>query len=95
VHINDVCSAFDTAYGLLSNQKQPSHFKYAVSSDKSYQLKEVIRVFESVTNKKINVVWGGKNYRKREVMKLWNKGEKLPKWQPQITLKEGLKKYSL
>ena len=93
VHINDVCSAFDTAYELLINQKQPSHFKYAVSSDNSYQLKEVIHIFETVTNKKINVIWGGNPYRKREVMKLWNKGKKLPFWESKTTIKEGLKKY--
>jgi hypothetical protein len=80
---------------LLLHQKQPSHFKYAVNSDKSYQLKDVIHIFESVTNKKINVIWGGKPYRKREVMTLWDKGETLPKWQAKISLKDGLKKYAL
>jgi nucleoside-diphosphate-sugar epimerase len=93
VHINDVCSAFDTAYELLNHQKQPSHFKYAVNSDKSYQLKEVIRIFESVTNKKINVIWGGKAYRKREVMTLWDKGVTLPKWKVKVNLTQGIKKY--
>jgi len=95
VHIDDVCNAYAVAYSLLLNEKQQVHLKYAVSSNKSYQLKEVIQVFESVTNKKINVVWGGKPYRKREVMNLWEKGETLPNWQINIGLKEGLKKYSL
>lgn len=94
VHINDVCSAFDITYKLLINQKQPSHFKYAVASKKSYQLKEVIHIFESVTNKKIKVNWGGKSYRKREVMKLWENGEVLPNWSTKITLEEGLRMFN-
>ena len=40
----------------------------------------------------MNVIWGGRNYRKREVMLPWNKGEKLPKWNAKISLEEGLKK---
>ena len=93
VHINDVCSAFDTAYKLLISLKQPSHFKYAVASEKSYQLKEIIKIFESVSNKKINVIWGGKPYRNREVMTLWNKGKKLPNWEAKIELVEGFNRY--
>lgn len=65
----------------------------AIANDDSYQLKEVISIFEEVTNKKVNVVWGGKPYRKREVMTLWDKGDKLPNWNANISLKEGLKKY--
>ena len=42
-------------------------------------------------DKKINVVWGGKPYRKREVMNLWVNGENLPNWKPKISLEEGLK----
>lgn len=93
VHIDDVCKAFDVAYRLLLKKDDRVHLKYAVSSNESYQLKEVIQIFESVTNKKIKVIWGGKPYRKREVMTLWEKGETLPNWQIKIDLNEGLKKY--
>ncbi|MFB0925747.1 MAG: NAD(P)-dependent oxidoreductase, partial [Vicingaceae bacterium] len=64
---------------------------YSVANKKSYQLKEVIQIFESISNKKINVVWGGKPYRKREVMNLWVNGDNLPNWKPKISLEEGLK----
>ena len=93
VHINDVCKAFGLASEMLENNNKPCHLKYSIESDKSYKLKEIIQVFESVTNKKINVVWGGKSYRKREVMNPWNNGLKLPGWEAKINLKEGLSKY--
>ena len=57
VHVNDVCRAFDCAYKLLITQNNSCHLKYSVATKKSYQLRDVIQIFESITNKKINVVW--------------------------------------
>ena len=91
VHVDDVCNAFNSAFKILITEKKSCHLKYSVANKKSYQLKEVIQIFESITNKKINVVWGGKPYRKREVMNLWVNGENLPNWKPKISLEEGLK----
>ena len=91
VHVDDVCNAFNLAFKILITEKKSCHLKYSVSNNISYQLKEVIQIFESITNKKINVVWGGKPYRKREVMNLWVNGENLPNWKPKISLEEGLK----
>jgi hypothetical protein len=38
------------------------------------------------------VEWGGRPYRKREVMELWQDYEKIPNWEAKISLKEGIKK---
>jgi len=92
VHILDVCAAYEIAMKLIETQEKNIHFKYAIKHSRSYTLKEVINVFEKVTQTKINVVWGGKLYRKREVMKLWDKGEILPNWKARISLEEGFKK---
>jgi nucleoside-diphosphate-sugar epimerase len=94
VHIDDVCSAFETAYNLLLVNEANIHLTYAIANKKNYKLKDLIKVFEKATNKKVNVLWGGKPYRKREVMKLWNKGEELPNWKPKISLEQGLKRYN-
>ena len=90
VHIDDVCKAFDTAYQLLLNKKEAEHLKYTVAHKKTYTLQEVIKVFESVKKKKINVVWGGKSYRKREMMIPYDLGVNLPNWISLISLEEGL-----
>lgn len=95
VHISDVCKAFDIAFEIVMNQHKSSHKSYAVAHSNSYQLKEVIDIFETVSEKKISVIWGGKDYRKREVMQLWDKWEKLPNWEPKISLEEGLKRIIL
>jgi nucleoside-diphosphate-sugar epimerase len=92
VHVNDVCIAFETAMKLIEKLVQGTHKKYVVKHSKSYSLKKVISLFEMAVQKKINVIWGGKPYRKREVMQLWEKGEDLPNWIAKIDLEEGFKK---
>ena len=92
VHINDVCNAFFIANKLLKENNKSMHKKYSVESNDSYSLKEVIKVFEKSTRKKILINWGREKYRKREVMKLWSLGDKLPNWKAKISLSEGLKR---
>lgn len=93
VHINDVCNAFETAMKLIETERNGTHQKYFIKHPKSHTLKEAINIFEEVLQKNINITWGGKAYRKREVMKLWDKGEILPNWSPEISLKEGFAKF--
>lgn len=95
VHISDVCEAFYVASQLIDTEEYQGHHSFAVSSDRNYKLKEIIELFEAVSGKKIKVNWGGKPYRKREVMSVWNKGLGLPYWKPSITLEEGLTRYKL
>lgn len=94
VHISDVCSAFFRAFNLLNESDTNTHKKYAVKHKDSFTLKEVINLFEKTTKKKLIVNWGGRPYRKREVMKLWDKGDTIPQWSPKVSLEEGFQKYS-
>lgn len=95
VHIDDVCEAFYVASKLIQSVDYQGHNSFAVSIKKNYKLKEVIELFEKVSGKKIKVIWGGKPYRKREVMKVWDNGKTLPSWEAKISLEQGLKKYKL
>ena len=93
VHIEDVCNAFFIAYNNFIFLKKCTHKKYFVKNSETYTLKQVISIFEKVTNKKLLIDWGGRKYRKREIMKLSNKVEILPNWAAKISLIEGLKRY--
>ena len=93
VHVSDVCRAYYSCLQILNKDTFNSFKSYKVCNNKSYKLKDVIKLFEKVTDKKINVKWGGKPYRKREVMRLWENGDNLPNWEAKISLEEGLKKY--
>lgn len=95
VHIADVCRAFIIAFEILERQQINEHKHYAVVSDEIYTLKEIVQIFEQQANKKLNITFGKRPYRKREVMRVWDKGEKLPNWKIKTSLEEGIKKVLL
>lgn len=93
VHIDDVVEGFVKAYEYLIVKKNLNYESFAIATRRKVKLKELINIFESISGKKINVNWGGREYRKREVMKLWNAYNLLPNWEAVINLEEGLEKY--
>jgi nucleoside-diphosphate-sugar epimerase len=93
VHIDDVCEAFYLSSQIINTKDYLGHHSFAIASDHNYRLKDVVNLFEIVSGKKINAMWGGKPYRRREVMFVWNKGLRLPGWKPSISLEDGLSKY--
>jgi nucleoside-diphosphate-sugar epimerase len=94
VHVDDVVSAFISAYDLIK-EDEINHNKYAVSSGRQIQLKDLIELYEEVTGNEVLVEWGGRPYRKREVMELWRDFDKLPNWEAEISLEEGLKRLGI
>lgn len=92
VHVYDVCNAFFIASKMLDKKDFKEEKSYAVKSNETHSLKKLISIFEEVSKKKVNVVFGGREYRKREVMTLWDKGELLPEWSQTISLSNGLKR---
>jgi CDP-paratose synthetase len=96
-YIDDIIDA----YILLKNQlfeksrtiKNGSIF--TLMAEKRYSLKELARIFEETTGKKLNINWGGQPYREREVMIPWESGMRLPGWEPKISIIEGIRKLSL
>lgn len=94
VHVEDIVEAYIIAYENLNKDSHLRNEKYAVATEERYQLKEIIQLFEEISNKKLNINWGGREYRKREVMIPWNNYKVLPNWKRKIKLKEGLLKYA-
>jgi nucleoside-diphosphate-sugar epimerase len=92
VHISDVCEAYHRSFSQLVLEEGACHKKFAIKHEKSFQLKEVVELFEKLSKKRLNIEWGAKPYRKREVMDLWDDCEILPGWQAQISLEMGLQK---
>ncbi len=92
VHVDDVVNAFIKAYEYLLKNDGVKHEKYGVSSGRELKLKELISIYEDVTGNKISVNWGGRSYRKREVMGLWRNFKKIPDWECKISIEEGLKR---
>jgi CDP-paratose synthetase len=93
-YIDDVVNAYMILIEhLSSNQKENFKNKtFAVKSDERINLKDLSKIFEDATNTKLNIKWGVKEYREREVMLPWVKGEVVPTWVPKHSLKEAIQK---
>jgi nucleoside-diphosphate-sugar epimerase len=91
LHIDDVVRAFLVC--LKSIDQLPGWASYALSSGHPLKLKELIREFEVVSGGQLNVKFGLREYRHREVMQPWHTGDQLPNWQPQVNLNSGIKRF--
>ena len=92
VYIDDVVEAFIRAADLLhTNSDDTRKPSYAVSSSQPISLKEVVGLYQSLAGKPLNVIWGGRPYRSREIMTPW-KGELLPGWKTTVNLETGIQR---
>lgn len=91
VFIDDVTEAYLVATDMLSAEEARQE-DYLISSGELHSLKDIVRIYQEVTGRCVDVTWGGIPYRKREVMSPWVAGPRLPGWAPKISLQEGLKR---
>lgn len=91
-YIDDVISAFYLLAEHLQNKNpQIQNGQYfAVKAEKRYSLKELALLFEEVTGLKLNIKWGARPYKEREVMHPWENGISVPGWNPSKTISEGI-----
>ena len=93
VHISDVCSAYEAAYEYLIENQAEVNKIFGVSSGIQRTLKEIISIYEGAIGKKMNVVYGGKPYKTREVMIPKTNYDILPNWSCMISLEQGFKRF--
>lgn len=91
VHIDDVVEAFVLAGERLLACNANSHERYAVSSGVLINLQEIVRLYEKMAGVKLPINWGGRQYREKEIMRPWDRGEPLPGWLPKVTLADGIR----
>ena len=92
VYISDIIDAYIVSIERLLSDNNQKHEKFAISSNNPIPLKSLIEKYLQITNKKADIIWGKKEYRKREVMVPWNTGKPLPDWNPKVSIEEGIKK---
>ena len=91
LHVDDLIEGYLSANKLLENNYK--HTKYMLSSGERKTLKEIIKIFEKITNKSLNIKYGAIEYKEREIMIPWEEGRQLPNWSPKLSLEEGIKKF--
>jgi len=92
-YIDDVINAYSV---MINNLTKNDSLKYknktfVISNNEKMSLKNLSKVFEKVTNQALNIHWGGREYRYREVMKPYSYGEHIPNWKQKYTLEEAIK----
>lgn len=70
VYIDDVIRGFLLSIQAVQRLGPHMRASYVISPDKYYVLKDVVKIFEEVYGKKLNIVWGKRPYRKREILKI-------------------------
>jgi CDP-paratose synthetase len=90
--IEDVVSAFGVMVDNLQgkNRKLFNNKCYVVSSNQRMNLKEMARVFEQVTGRRLNINWGKRDYRDREVMIPVSVFEIVPNWKQKYSLEDAI-----
>ncbi len=90
VYIDDVVNAFIVAARRLFDKRVKHHEIYSISSGQPIRLRDLVKLYKSITGYEIDIVWGGRPYRNREVMIPWKGGKHLPLWKPKVSLTEGI-----
>lgn len=93
-YIEDVVSTYKLLIEHLSSQNA-ADFKnrtFAVKSNERMSLKELSKLFEEAVGVKLDIKWGLRPYREREVMAPWKDGQTVPNWKQSYTLKDAIKK---
>lgn len=90
VYIDDVVTAFELAALRLIDGSCILSEEYVVSSGSLITLKELVGYILRISGLKVEILWGGRNYRDNEVMNPWRGGANVPGWVPKIALQEGI-----
>lgn len=93
-YIDDVISAYEVLVTHLASEQRETfkNKEFVVTNNEKMSLKKLSKVFEKATNTKLNIKWGARPYREREVMIPYNKGQTVPKWNQKYTLKQAIQK---
>ena len=70
--------------------RTPMIQNYVVRAENSISIRELVTEIEKVTKKELNVNWGARVARPREMASDWVFGELLPGWQQNVRLVAGL-----
>jgi CDP-paratose synthetase len=65
---------------------------FAISSGEVMTLRDLADVFQRESSVALRIRWGSREYRNREVMTTWSKGNPIPGWTPRISIAEGIRR---
>jgi len=93
VHIDDVVSAFIMAADRQVQGEAKKIETFALSSKAQISLLDLVKLLEEVSGSRLRIEFGGRPYRKREVMVPCQARRLLPGWEAKISLRDGLSQF--
>ena len=85
VHVEDAVGA------LLATAAAPAGPSYGARGDGAITLRELVDRFQMATGLTLDVVWGARPSRPREMVRPWMTADPPPEWSPRIRLDDGLR----
>jgi len=93
-YIDNITAAYEKLIEILESDGTDINGKsFALYSENRLTLKELARLFEKFTNRKLKINWGGKPYREREVMEPWKSGDSIPDFKNIISLEKSIQSF--
>lgn len=92
VYIDDIIEAYIQAGNLLAGGRRDMCGTYAVRAEQDVSLRQVIDTYLQMLRARLQIAWGKRAYRAREVMQPDYHLPILPGWHPRIGLREGLQR---
>ncbi len=93
VHVDDLSRGVAMACKQIHGFKAGERRVYRLPSDKAVSVRELVAIFNAVNpDHPVNVRWGERPYRAREVFQPWEAADILPGWRPTIDLPTGLRR---
>ena len=89
LYVNDVVNAYQILINIMESTCKISS-NFSVFSNKSLSLKDVVTIYSRISGKVINVEWGGKSYRPREIMDPKPLHGLVPSWVQEVSLEHGI-----
>jgi nucleoside-diphosphate-sugar epimerase len=86
LHVHDAVSALRAAAAVRDGWRS-----FSAGSGHPLPLRELVEVFGTVTGRPVQVEWGARPYRQREMFEPWNAGPPVPGWRPRISLDDGIR----
>lgn len=92
VYIDDVIDAFLLAARVVATAPTGSMRSCAIHSGAPLSLRDLVERYMSVTGRHVDVRWGGRQYREREVMAPPSRTSSLGGWRPSVGLEAGIRR---
>ena len=90
-HIEDLVSGYVRAVSLVNEMGPGAYARYALRGEEPRELRILVEEFLKISGRHLQINWGGRAYRDREIMDPAGIGTVLPGWQPRYNWQQGVK----